>query len=337
MATIDAGSVMKLREATAAGLMECKRALTETGGDFDAAVKLLREKGIAKADKKSDREANEGSIGVSVSADSKNAALVEVNCETDFVGRNENFQALANSLAEAAQTSGADTVEALLQAKIGDATAEETVKSAITTLGENIVVARVARFSTDGVVGSYVHTDGKQAALVEVTGANATAEIARDVAMQAVALKAPYLNRDAVPADVIESEKGIYRQQAAGEGKPEAMLDKIAEGRLNKFYQQNTLLEQPFIKDDKKERPGCRQSRRRRRSEELRPSQSGRKRVSGIRKNEKGAAIMAAPFLLSSALGHDTDSRSLFPDGMKLGMPAMSRNTSFRSKKRPLY
>ena len=252
MATIDAASVMKLREATSAGLMECKRALTDTSGDFDAAVKLLREKGIAKADKKADREANEGQIGVSVSADGKSAALVEVNCETDFVGRNEKFQELADSLAEAAQSNGIDTVEALLQAKIGDATAEEIVKTAITTLGENIVVARVVRFQTHGVVGSYVHTDGKQAALVEVTGEHGTGEIAREVAMQAVALKAPYLNREAVPAEVVEGEKHIYRQQAAGEGKPEAMLDKIAEGRLNKFYQQNTLLEQPFIKDDKK-------------------------------------------------------------------------------------
>lgn len=252
MATIDAASVMKLREMTSAGLMECKRALTETSGDLDAAVKLLREKGIAKADSKADRAANEGRIGVSVSPDGKNAALVEVNCETDFVARNEKFQELADSLAEAAQSNGIDSVEALLQAKIGDATVDEVVKSAIHTFGENIVVARVARFSTEGVIGSYVHTDGKQAALVEVTGEHATGDIAREVAMQAVALKAPYLNRESVPAEVVEGEKHIYRQQAAGEGKPEAMLDKIAEGRLNKFYQQNTLVEQPFIKDDKK-------------------------------------------------------------------------------------
>ncbi|HEX8833998.1 MAG TPA: translation elongation factor Ts [Abditibacteriaceae bacterium] len=169
MASVDAAAVKKLREMTNAGIMDCKSALAAAGGDFDKAATILREKGIAGAAKKADRAAEDGGIGVYIHTDGKQAAMVEVNCETDFVARNEKFQ-----------------------------------------------------------------------------------ELCRDIAMQAVALKAPYLRREDVPADVIEAEKHIYRQQAAGEGKPEAMLDKIAEGRLNKFYSLNCLLEQSFIKDDKK-------------------------------------------------------------------------------------
>jgi elongation factor Ts len=252
MATVDAASVKRLREMTSAGIMDCKSALAETNGDFDAAAKLLREKGIASAAKKADRTAADGMVGVSVSADGKRAALVEVNCETDFVARNEKFVELANGLAEVAQVGGYDSVEGLMAQQVNGKPVDEAIKEAMATLGENIVVARVAVIESEGTIGAYVHTDGKQAALVNVVGGESAGDIARDVAMQAVALKAPYLNRESVPADVVEGEKHIYRQQAAGEGKPEAMLDKIAEGRLNKFYQQNTLLEQPFIKDDKK-------------------------------------------------------------------------------------
>ncbi len=258
MATIDAAAVKKLREMTNAGIMDCKGALTDAGGDFDEAVKILREKGIASAAKKADRTAADGLIGVYVAQDGKKAALVEVNCETDFVARNEKFQELTDLLAQqVAESQPADVQTLLSQSLSGDSgkTVEEHIKESIGTIGENIVIGRLAAFQADnGVIGSYVHSDGKQAALVEVDGevSDNARELARNVAMQAVALKAPYLNRDAVPADVIEGEKHIYRQQAAGEGKPEAMLDKIAEGRMNKFFGQNTLLEQASIHDDKK-------------------------------------------------------------------------------------
>ncbi|HEX8236949.1 MAG TPA: translation elongation factor Ts [Abditibacteriaceae bacterium] len=258
MATIDAAAVKKLREMTNAGIMDCKGALTDAGGDFDEAVKILREKGIASAGKKADRVAADGTVGVFVAEDGKRAALVEVNCETDFVARNEKFQELASQLAQqVAQSQSADVQALLTEPFAGDSgkTVEEHVKESISTIGENIVIGRLAAFQTDnGVIASYVHTDGKQAALVEVDGevSDTARELARNVAMQAVAMKAPYLHRDHVPADVIEGEKHIYRQQAAGEGKPEAMLDKIAEGRLNKFYGQNTLLEQESIHDSKK-------------------------------------------------------------------------------------
>jgi elongation factor Ts len=257
MAAVDAAAVKKLREATSAGIMDCKKALAETNGDFDEAVKFLREKGLQVAITKGGRTAADGRVGVYVSTDGSKAALVEVNCETDFVARNEKYIELSNALAQQAVESGSDDISTFTAQPFQSSgkTVEEHVKESIATLGENIVASRLARFeSNGGTIGAYVHTDGKQAALVELQGGSSDAvkELARDIAMQAVALKAPYLNRESVPSDVVEAEKHVYRQQAAGEGKPEAMLDKIAEGRLNKFYQQNTLIEQQFIKDDKK-------------------------------------------------------------------------------------
>lgn len=172
MASVDAAAVKKLREMTNAGIMDCKSALTEAEGDFDKAAKILREKGIASASKKADREAADGRIEVYMHSDKKQAALIEINCETDFVAKNDLFEALC-----------------------------------------------------------------------------------RDLAMQVVALKASYVRREEVPESVVEGEKHIYRQQAAGEGKPEAMLDKIAEGRLNKFYSVECLMEQEFIKDLQEKKP----------------------------------------------------------------------------------
>lgn len=255
MATVDAAAVKKLREMTNAGIMDCKAALAETGGDFDKAAQFLREKGIASAAKKADRAASEGAIGVHICDDGKKGALVEVNCETDFVARNDNFRAMIKQLAEVAAHHGANDVASLQALTLdGGKSVEDHVKESIGTLGENIVLARVSSLQTEGVLGTYVHSDGKQAAVVEigassVSDAEALKELARDVAMQAVALRAPYLSRDEVPASVVESEKEIYRKQASEEGKPEAMLDKIAEGRLNKFYSQETILEQAFVKD----------------------------------------------------------------------------------------
>jgi elongation factor Ts len=255
MATVDAAAVKKLREMTSAGIMDCKTALAQNDGDFEKAAQFLREKGIASAAKKADRAASEGAIGVYISEDGKRGALVEVNCETDFVARNDNFRAIVKELAEVAANNNAGDVASLnTQSVSGGKTVEDHIKESIGTLGENIVLARVTPLETSGLLGSYVHSDGKQAAIVEiaatsVSDAEALKTAARDVAMQSVALRAPYLNRDEVPASVVESEKEIYRKQASEEGKPEAMLEKIAEGRLNKFYSQETLLEQAFVKD----------------------------------------------------------------------------------------
>lgn len=257
MATIDAAAVKKLREMTNAGIMDCKAALTQTGGDFDQAVTFLREKGIASAAKKADREAADGQVGVAISDDAKRGALIEINCETDFVARNDNFQNLVAALAAQASDGGMSDVQGFMQQALtghDGKTVEAHIKEAISTLGENIVVTRLTALETAGVLGSYVHSDGKQAAIVELQGesdkdAETLKNVARDVAMQAVALKAPYLSREDVPTSVVESEQEIYRNQASEEGKPEAMLEKIASGRLNKFYGENTLVEQGFVKD----------------------------------------------------------------------------------------
>jgi elongation factor Ts len=256
MATIDAAAVKKLREMTGAGILDCKKALSENDGDFDKAVAFLREKGIAGAAKKADRSTSEGAIGVAISEDGKRAAIVEVNCETDFVGRNETFRELVSALAQTTLNSSASDVEGILAGSFGEGkTVEQQIKESIGTIGENIVLKRVQKLETPGVVGSYVHSDGKQAAIVEVQGegsADALQTIARDLAMQAVALRPTYVSRDEVPQDVLEAEKRIYEQQAAQEGKPEAIQAKIAEGRLNKeFFQTVALLDQPFIREQK--------------------------------------------------------------------------------------
>jgi elongation factor Ts len=255
MATVDAAAVKKLREMTDAGIMDCKKALAESSGDFEQAVKILREKKMIVGGNRGDRATGEGSIGVYVSEDGKRAALIEVNCETDFVGKNEKFQALITDLAKQAATGSASDVQSFLAepfANDSSKTVDQHIKEFIGTIGENIVVARVAHFETSGVLGSYRHTDGKKAAIVELQVENADDRkmlegVARDVAMQSVAMRAPYLHRDHVPSEMIAAEQEIYRKQAAEEGKPEAMLDKIAAGRLNKFYSDNTLLEQAFV------------------------------------------------------------------------------------------
>lgn len=253
MATINAADVKKLREMTSAGIMDCKSALTETGGDFDKAVALLREKSLASAVKKADRATAEGLIGVHVSEDGKRAGIVEVNCETDFVARNERFQQLASELAQQVEQGNATDAASLLSQSMGDSTVDAFIREAIGAVGENIQIARVQKFETSGELGIYTHTDGKQAAIVEVSGSGAAAQqLARDLAMQVVAMRPQYVSREEVPADVLESERRIYEQQAAQEGKPEAIQAKIAEGRLNKeFYQQVSLLDQPFIREQK--------------------------------------------------------------------------------------
>ena len=254
MATINAADVKKLREMTSAGIMDCKSALTESEGDFDKAVAILREKKLADAGKKADRTTAEGLVGVHVSEDGKRAGIIEVNCETDFVARNEKFQELARELAQQVEQGNASDVASLMQQSIGDKTVDAYIREAIGTIGENIVVARFQKFETEGELGIYTHTDGKQAAVVEVVGASGekAQQLARDLAMQVVAMRPQYVSRDEVPADVLDSERRIYEQQAAQEGKPEAIQAKIAEGRLSKeFFQAVSLMDQPFIREQK--------------------------------------------------------------------------------------
>jgi elongation factor Ts len=258
MANISAADVKKLRDATGLGMMDCKKALVETDGDFDQAVNYLREKNKNLGVKKADREANEGAIGVYVVEDGSSGAIIEVNCETDFVGKNETFRGIVADLAYQAAYSANSDIEAFLDAKyIKDEskTVREFVVEGIAAVSENIVVKRIANLGAqNGVIGAYVHSDGLKAALVVAEGATTeeAKEVARGIAMQAVALRAPYLNSASVPAEVLEAEKALYKTQAAEEGKPEEMQEKIAQGRIGKYFKENTLVEQAYIRDDKK-------------------------------------------------------------------------------------
>jgi elongation factor Ts len=256
MAEITAAQVKKLRDATNLGMMDCKKALVECEGDFDKAVAYLREKNKNLDVKLGEKEANEGAVGVYVVEDGASGAIIEVNCQTDFVGKNDAFRAIVADLAYQAAYSGNADIEAFLAAKFikdESKTVREYIVEGMSAVSENIVVKRIATLGAqNGVIGAYVHSDGRKGSLVVAEGASSeeAKEAARGIAMQAVALRAPYLNRQTVPEHVIEAEKALYKTQAAEEGKPEAMLDKIAEGRIGKFFSENTLTEQKFIRDE---------------------------------------------------------------------------------------
>jgi len=243
MAEITAALVKELRELTGLPMMDCKKALAETNGDLKKAEELLRIKSGAKAGKAAGRVAAEGTIGVYLSADAKLAALVELNCETDFVGRNEDFVAFAQSLAElAAQKNPADA--AALGALAG---VEEKRQSLVQKIGENITIRRLARLESTGKIAHYVH-GGRIGVLLSYEGAD---DVGKDVAMHISFAKPGYLTKTEVPADVVARERGILEARAKESGKPAEIVAKMVEGGLNKYLGEMTLLGQPFIKDDK--------------------------------------------------------------------------------------
>jgi elongation factor Ts len=252
VAGISAKAVKELREKTGAGMMDCKRALADADGDAAKAGELLRERGLAKAVKREGRETSEGAVGMALAGDA--AGLVELGCETDFVAKTDDFQALAAALAAAvAADPGIDSPEALLATKIDGETVEEKVKAAIGKLGENIVAKRVARVSGSRV-GGYVHAGGKLGVVVALeTGSSGepVEALAKDLAMHvAAADPSPVaVARDAVPVELVDKERELFRRQAEQEGKPEGVIDKIVEGKVNKYYKEIVLLEQPFVKD----------------------------------------------------------------------------------------
>jgi len=265
--TVTAKDVQVLRQRTGAGMMDCKKALEETGGDVEKAVEYLRKKGIAKADKRADRAASEGQIVALVSEDAKTGAIVELNSETDFVARNEEFGALAQAVAEQlfgdASFDGVVTManEGEFMAKPwhkdGTKSVAEAVKEASGKTGENVMLRRYARFTTDGVIGSYVHHNGRVAVLVDVTGGSGTAvlALAKSIAEHIAAgvPKVPLgVNREEIKSEIIDRERRIYEEQARTAGKPDAMIGKIVDGQVNKFYAENTLLDQPWVRDDSK-------------------------------------------------------------------------------------
>ena len=247
---ITAQQVKELREKTGAGMMDCKKVLTETDGDFEKAIELLRERGIAKAAKKSDRIAAEGLVTTYVSEDGKVGAVVEVNAETDFVAKNEEFKKFVMDVAKQVVENNPKTVEDLLaEPSIAESgkTVNEVLVEKIATIGENMSIRRFARFETDGLVEKYIHGDGKIAVLVNMK--NGSKELAKDICMQIAAARPEYVNREEVPADRIEKEKEILKQQTINEGKPEAIAEKVVMGRINKFYEEICLVDQEFVKD----------------------------------------------------------------------------------------
>lgn len=244
---ITAKMVNELRGMTGAGMMDCKKALVETNGDIDAAVDYLREKGIAKAAKKADRIAAEGLA--KVFTDGNKAVIIEVNSETDFVSKNENFIELVDEIGASILNSDATTLEEALASNASEGTVEELIVSKTATIGEKLSLRRieVVTKNDDEVFGSYLHMGGKIASLTVVKGANE--EVAKDVAMQAAAMKPEYLNEEAVPADRVEKEKEVLKEQAMEEGKPAEIAEKMVAGRLKKFFKEICLVDQAFIKD----------------------------------------------------------------------------------------
>ena len=241
---VTAALVKELRERTGAGMMECKKALVETNGDMDAAIELLRKSGLAKADKKAGRVAAEGKI-VEAQAGG-NAVLVEINSETDFVAKDENFAAFADKVAQVALALGSDDVEALKAADVDGQSVEEARQALVAKIGENVQVRRLTRIDSAGVIGSYVH-GGRIGVLVELEGGDE--ELARDLAMHVAALSPAYATADDVPADVLAKEKEILVAQAQDSGKPPEIVEKMVEGRLRKHLAEITLVGQPFVKD----------------------------------------------------------------------------------------
>ena len=254
MAEITASMVKELREMTGAGMMECKKALVEAEGEIEKAVDVLRTRGLAAVAKKAGRATNEGTVMAIVSDDCKSGAVIELNCETDFVGINDKFKAYAEKIAKAALAAKPADLDALKAADAEGETVEEVVTDAIHTLGENIQLSRFA-VAEAGAVSSYIHGGGKIGVLVEfdVEGIDPTsaefAQYGRDVAMQVAAACPVAANRDAVDLAVVEHEKSIYMAQAAESGKPEAIQEKMATGRLEKFFKENTLTEQAYVKN----------------------------------------------------------------------------------------
>ena len=247
-----AKDVMALREKTGAGVMDCKKALTDADGDMQKAADLLRERGIAKAEKKASRIAAEGIVACYI--DGKFGVLVELNCESDFVAKNPQFTEIATEVSKVIVKENPADVETLLACACTSGSVEEYLKSKIAIIGEKIAVRRFVRYETTGFLASYIHLGGKLGVMLDVAGeaSDAAKEVAHDITLQIAFTKPAYLTKDEVSAETLEREKAVLKQQAMNEGKPEAIAEKMVMGRIKKFYEENCLLEQAFIKDDSK-------------------------------------------------------------------------------------
>lgn len=258
MAEISASLVKELRDKTNAGMMECKNALKETEGDVDAAIKFLRERGAIKAAKKADREAKEGIVSANIDAESRSGILVEVNCETDFVAKNDNFKTFVSELTDAVAGSDASDVESANSISKDEGSLDDFVKAKVIELGENLQFRRMVRYDVEGsgVVASYIHLGGKVGVLLEVNCGKAESasndsfrELVKDLTLHIAASSPAGIGRDEISSDLVEAEKDLFRKQMEDSDKPPEIMEKIIEGKLGKFYSTVCLLEQGFIKD----------------------------------------------------------------------------------------
>jgi len=244
--SITAQQVKELRERTGAGMMECKKALQETAGDIEAAIEHMRKTGVAKAAKKAARTAAEGIIVIKLTADKKQALIIEINCETDFVGRDESFKAFANAVAEAALAKQTANVDAINNLQLDGETVETTRQALIAKLGENIQLRRAALINSDGLIGSYIH-GGRIGVVVAIN--QAKDELGKDLAMHIAASNPQSLKPEDVPESAVSAEKEIFIAQAKESGKPDSIIEKMVQGRIKKFLNESSLTGQPFVKD----------------------------------------------------------------------------------------
>ena len=242
--------VVKLRKLTGAGMMDCKNALKDADGNFDRALEIIREKGKLIANKRADREASEGVVLAKVSDDRKFGAMVVLNCETDFVAKNDNFIAFANNILDVALAQKPENLEALKQLDLDGRTIEKQVTEQTGVIGEKLELSFYSKIETETVV-AYIHPGNKLATLVGFNKAGVEVQVSKDVAMQAAAMAPIAVDKDTIPQKAIDKELEIAREKYRQEGKPEAMLDKIAQGSLNKWFKEVTLINQAFIKDGK--------------------------------------------------------------------------------------
>jgi elongation factor Ts len=248
---ISAQDVNKLRKMTGAGMMDCKKALTEANGDFEKAIEILRKKGQKISASRADKEVSEGSIFIQSNADNTRSILIALNCETDFVAKNEEFQKLGTLIVETAAKFNPSGIEQLLQLKADNLTVNEKIMELMGKIGEKIEISAYEVLEGEKVV-SYIHANNKLGVLVALKGSNGAEVVnaGKDVAMQIAAMSPVAVDKDDVPQEVVEKEIEIGKEQARAEGKPENMLEKIAVGKLNKFYKEYTLLNQQFVKDN---------------------------------------------------------------------------------------
>jgi elongation factor Ts len=255
---ITASIVKELRDKTNAGMMDCKKVLTETNGDIEASIKLLRERGIMKSSKMADRAATEGVITARVNAGATSGLLLELNCETDFVSKNEAFQAFVGSLADALAASSAADLDAALALQVGEQSIEDTVKAKVGEVGENLQFRKYVRFDAapGGVVASYIHLGGKVGVLIEVgttkpetRGTDSFKELIKDLTLHIAACAPKGLSRDDIPQSVVDNELDIFRARLEAEGKPANIIENILKGQIGKFFAESCFLEQGFVKD----------------------------------------------------------------------------------------